>query len=182
MINFSEEIEQCLKRLRNTNNKEQNFQGILFQYFRERYADKGYVVEMETNVHDDHISFFKGITNFEKKEIDLLIYSKDYSEKYAAELKWIYHQDGSGKWTHLDNLPSFEQDVRFVKQLKDNAKFNQTCAVVVYDTDPEKQTKLRDNRRNKEAEDLYVQGIICGENFKVKDLYDYFKYHIVTFK
>ena len=29
MMNFSEEIENCLKDVRNTNNKEQNFQGRL---------------------------------------------------------------------------------------------------------------------------------------------------------
>lgn len=180
MFDFRKEIEDCLKNLCNTNNKEQNFQGRLYAHFLQ-FEKEGYVVEMETNVHDDHITFFPKDVPYEKKEIDLLIYKKDYSERYAAELKWIYHQNGSGNWTHLDNLPSFEKDVRFVRQLKKEVGFTSTCAVVVYDDDKSKQTRLRTNRKNKEVEEEYMKGLICGEHFVLNPLYKAFVYHIVSF-
>jgi len=97
-------------------------------------------------------------------------------------LKWIYHQNDTGKWTHLDNLPDFETDVLFVEQLKKECGFTETCSVVVYDTNPEKQTDLRNNRKNKDKETEYLKGVICGQRFAVKSLYAYFKYHIVTFR
>lgn len=181
MINFSKEIESCLLSIRNTNNKEQNFQGRLYTHFL-KYETMGYIVEMETNVKDDHISFFpKGIP-YEKHEMDLLIYSADNKEKYAAELKWIYHQNDTGRWTFLDNLSDFEKDVRFVRQLHDELGFIETCSVVVYDTNPEKQTQLRPNRKNRIDEDKFIkQHVICNEPYIEKNLYDYFKYFIVTF-
>ena len=181
MINLQREIENCLKTLRNSNNKEQNFQGRLYAYFL-KFEKEGYVVEMETSIMDDHISFFPKSKFFEKKEIDLLIYKNDYSEKYAIELKWIYHQDGSGKWNVLDNLPSFEKDVIFVKQLKNWAEFTETCSVVVYDTDPEKATKPSKNRKNKVKEADFNAGRICGVRFAPrKKLYGTFEYFIVPF-
>lgn len=185
MINLKQEIENCLKTLRNSNNKEQNFQGRLYAYFL-KFEKDGYIVEMETSINDDHISLFPKDKKFEKKEIDLLIYKKDLSEKYAIELKWIYHQNGSGKWNVLDNLPSFEQDLIFVKQLKNSANFTQTCSLVVYDIDPEKTTKPRKNRKNEEKEKPFVEkNMLCGEQFTRLPLYkkgntDYW-YYLITF-
>lgn len=180
MINLRKEIETCLKTLKNSNNKEQNFQGRLYAYFL-KFEKKGYIVEMETNVHDDHIPFFPKL-KYEKKEIDLLIYKEDYTEKYAAELKWIYHQNGSGKWHYYDNLPEFEKDVKFVRQLVQQANFDETCSVVVIDTDKEKLTNLRADRKNKTEEEKFEKGYICGEHFAPrKKLYGTFEYFIVPF-
>lgn len=190
MIHLQQEIENCFKTLRNTNNKEQNFQGRLYAYFL-KFEEEGYVVEMETNIKDDHLkddhaTFFPEGVNFKKKEIDLLIYKKDFSEKYAIELKWIYHQNGSGRWNVLDNLPSFQEDLVFVKQLKNLANFTETCSVVVYDIDPEKTTKHRKNRKNEKDEIPFAEkNLICGEHFTRVPLYkngnqDYW-YYLITF-
>lgn len=189
MINLRKEIETCLQTLKNSNNKEQNFQGRLYAYFL-KFEKEGYIVEMETSIKDDHIPFFNELdTNkFYKKEIDLLIYKQDYSEKYAIELKWIYHQDGSGKWNVLDNLPSFEKDLVFVKQLKEIAHFTETCSIVVYDADPEKTTKPSKHRKNAKNERPFAEDhIICGEKFDLLPLpscnkknQDYW-YYIISF-
>ena len=47
MMNFSEEIENCLKDVRNTNNKEQNFQGRLYAHFL-KFEEEGYIIENST--------------------------------------------------------------------------------------------------------------------------------------
>lgn len=187
MINLKQEIENCLKTLRNSNNKEQNFQGRLYAYFL-KWEKEGYVIEMETSIKDDHLLFSKDLNAaaFAKKEIDLFIYKKDFSEKYAIELKWIYHQNGSGKWNVLDNLPSFEKDLEFVKQLKTLGNFTETCSIVVYDADPEKTTKPRKNRKNEKKEKPFAEEHkICGEKFNLLPLYkngnqDYW-YYLITF-
>jgi len=163
MINCCQEIENCLKTLENTNNKEQNFQGILFQYFREKFMSLGYIVEMETSVLDEHIKTYVcnklGISpnschddiksQFRKSEMDLLIYKTDLSELYAAELKWIYHRDTG--WNVLDHLKDFQDDVSFCKELKDKLLFTKTCSVVVHDFDKNKlvqSPRISDSKEN----------------------------------
>lgn len=150
MIHFSSEIEKCLREVQNSNNKEQNFQGRLYAHFLP-FEKKGYVVEMETSINDEHLkpilkkrladSNDKDFTKseFRKREIDLLIYKPDYSEIYAAELKWIYYRDTG--WNVVDHLRQFEDDAIFCHQLVNQAHFTQTCSVVVYDFDPNKQVK-----------------------------------------
>jgi len=143
MINFSQEIEDCLKALRNTNNKEQNFQGLLYHHFLCKYGDD-YEVEMETSRDDIHVKgsiipeyIVDDKDVYRKKEIDLLVYNRsDHSEKYAAELKWIYHRPDAGRWNCLDMLEPFADDAVFVEQLKNHAGFTETCSVVVYDFNP----------------------------------------------
>lgn len=150
MLNFCHEIKKCLENVHNTNNKEQNFQGRLYAHFLpiEKF---GYVVEMETSVNDEHLKpilkkrmsivdsndFNK--TDFKKIEIDLLIYKKDFSEMYAAELKWIYNRTEG--WNVVDHLEDFKEDAIFCRQLVEKAYFTETCSVVVYDFDPGKQVQ-----------------------------------------
>ena len=175
MIDFNKEIENCLKSLRNSNNKEQNFQGRLYAYFL-KFEEYGYVVEMETNIKD--------IPNtnsalFVKKEIDLLIYKHDYSEKYAAELKWTYDPG----FHYLDKLEEYKKDVIFVNQLVQLADFDETCSVVVIDTNPQHLSKLRKKRQNQEEENLFESGEICGIQFGArKKLYDVYEYIIIPIK
>jgi len=66
MINLTDTIDDALITIVNTNNKEQNFQGRLYASLikLEKY---GYVVEMETNVKDDHLPFFPKDIKYKKK-------------------------------------------------------------------------------------------------------------------
>ena len=121
MIHFSQEIEKCLNNVYNTNNKEQNFQGRLYAHFLP-FEKEGYVVEMETSVNDEHLKpvLLKRMNDsrlsdlkkddFRKIEIDLLLYKEDFSEMYAAELKWVYNR--SEGWNVVDHLEDFKDDAR----------------------------------------------------------------------
>ena len=176
MIRLQSEIENCLQTIRNTNNKEQNFQGRLYAYFM-KFEKEGYVVEMETNIKD--IPNISHLDNYSKKEIDILIYKKDYSEKYAIELKWTYDPG----FHYLDKLEEYKKDVVFVRQLVQFANFNETCSVIVMDTNPNHLTNPSENRINKEEEKLFEEGSICGECFgKRKILYGAYEYIIIPFK
>lgn len=150
MINFTSEIEQCIKHISNTNDKEQNFQGRLYAHFLQ-FEKQGYLVEMETSVNDEH---FKSIlkqrmrdksdkdftkADFRKIEVDLFIYKPDQSELYAAELKWIYNRTSG--WNVVDHLEELKADAIFCNQLVQKAAFTETCSVVVYDFYPPKQVK-----------------------------------------
>lgn len=177
MINLQNEIENCLKTLRNTNNKEQNFQGRLYAYFL-KFEKEGYIIEMETSVNDTHIPFFSDTISYKKKEIDILIYKEDYSEKYAIELKWNYNPG----FHYLDRLCEYEDDVIFVKQLVEKANFDETYSVIIVDTNPKHLTKLRQKRKNQEKEDSFEKGMICGEHFDRNKLYDAYEYIIIPFK
>ncbi len=211
MIDFSQEIEKCLKKLHNTNNKEQNFQGRLYAHFLP-FEKEGYVVEMETSVNDEHLkpilkkrmsatdlNDFKK-EDFRKIEIDLLIYKQDYSELYAAELKWIYNR--TGHWNVVDHLEEFKADAIFCHQLVEKAHFNETCSVVVYDFDSAKRIEhYRPRNTETQQEKLEFLGgrypatyhgkIIADEHggktfFKWIDLKDYtkgqdYKYYLIKF-
>ena len=173
MIHLQQELEKCFKTLRNTNNKEQNFQGRLYTYFL-KLEKEGYVVEMETNIGD--IPNISQPSTYEKKEIDLFIYKKDYSEKYAIELKWT-HDPG---YHYLDKLGEYKKDVIFVRQLFQLANFDETCSVIVVDTNCK--TQPRKNRINQDEEKRFEDGELCGENFgKRKVLYDAYEYIIIPF-
>lgn len=210
MLNFSQEIKKCLEDVHNTNNKEQNFQGRLYAHFLpiEKF---GYVVEMETSVNDEHLKpilkkrmsiddsndFNK--TDFKKIEIDLLIYKEDFSEMYAAELKWIYNRTEG--WNVVDHLEDFKEDAIFCRQLVEKAHFTETCSVVVYDFDPNKQVKNPRFVKNAEEKWAFLGNdykepkygkIISKEpdgktDFEWIDLKEYkegqkYKYYLVKFK
>jgi len=150
MLNFTQEIETCLKTLRNTNDKEQNFQGRLYAHLLQ-FEKEGYIVEMETSVNDEHLkSILKSRMkdssardfnkdDFRKIEIDLLVYKPDLSELYASELKWVFNRTTG--WNVVDHLEDFKDDAIFCHQLIEKAHFTETCSVVVYDFYPEKQVK-----------------------------------------
>lgn len=150
MIHFCQEIETFIHQVRNTNNKEQNFQSQLVHFFTEKYGND-YIIEVETSRADTHVKDARMIAQsdidgvlipYRKKEIDLLIYNKtDKTEKYAAELKWIYHREGTGGWCCLDSLDAFSDDAVFVEQLVEHSGFTETCSVVVYDFNPGRQVK-----------------------------------------
>lgn len=84
-------------------------------YLRKRLPD--YKVQFERNV-----SFFSNsdTKEFVKKEIDIVIYNFDKSEKYAIELK--YPKNGQ----YPETMFSFIKDIRFMEQVKTNLGFTNT--------------------------------------------------------
>lgn len=93
----------------------------LRRYLKDNYKDN-YKVEFERN-----INFF--ITDvdkkkFEKKEIDIVIYSKDQKEKYAIEIK--HPLNGQ----YPEQMFSFIKDLEFLEKLKLNG-FNGTLSLVL---------------------------------------------------
>ena len=87
---------------------------------------KGYKVQFERN-----ISFFDGCCknkNFIKKEIDIVIYKPDFSEKYAIELK--YPKNGQ----YPEAMFSFMKDIKFMEQVKNKLEFTETY-VLTFVTD-----------------------------------------------
>ena len=141
MINFKQRIEACLRHVCNTNNKEQNFQGRLYAFLLS-LEQEGYIVEMETSIRDEHLKpIFENIdfSQFAKREMDILVYKPDFSEIYAAELKWIYHSEVG--WNVFDGLEDYKEDALFCHQLTSIAGFTETCSVVVNDFDDKKRVK-----------------------------------------
>lgn len=82
---------------------------------------KEYVVQFERN-----ISFFRINKKLIKKEIDIVIYKKDMSEKYAIELK--YPRNGQ----YPEQMYSFVKDIIFMEQLKTEG-FDATFSMVLVD-------------------------------------------------
>ena len=96
-----------------------SFQHELGIYLRENIEREQYLVQFERNV-----SFF--MINKEetiKKEIDIVIYNTDKTEKYAIELK--YPLNGQ----YPETMYSFIKDIKFCEQLADNG-FNGAISVV----------------------------------------------------
>lgn len=85
----------------------------------------GYAVQFERNVRHFSSSTFP----FSKREIDIVVFSKDRSDlKYAVELK--YPRNGQ----HPEAMFSFCKDVAFAEELK-IVGFNRT-AVLIFADDP----------------------------------------------
>lgn len=89
-------------------------------FFRQKLPD--YKVQFERNV-----SFFNSCEkdNFIKKEIDIVIYKEDFSEKYAVELK--YPKNGQ----YPETMFSFIKDICFMEQVKQNLHFDNTFVLTM---------------------------------------------------
>lgn len=83
---------------------------------------KEYKIQFERNV-----SFFEGYEkkSFIKKEIDIVIYKPDFSEKYAIELK--YPKNGQ----YPETMFSFIKDISFMEQVKKNLHFTNTYVLTL---------------------------------------------------
>lgn len=96
-----------------------SFQHELGIFLREKLPD--YKIQFERNV-----SFFN-IVNTIKKEIDIVIFNADMSEKFAIELKFPLNGQ------YPEQMYSFIKDAKFMEQLKESG-FNQTfCITMVED-------------------------------------------------
>lgn len=84
-------------------------------FLRENLRD--YKIQFERN-----ISFFhpKLEDSFIKKEIDIVIYKTDFTEKYAIELK--FPQNGQ----YPETMFSFVKDIKFMEQVKKQLGFTNT--------------------------------------------------------
>ena len=89
-------------------------------FLRSRFP--GYFVEFERNV-----SFF-GVRETVKKEIDVVIYNADKTEKCAIELKY------PRKGEYPEQMYAFIKDIKFMEQLKYNHGFETYVLTIVDDS------------------------------------------------
>lgn len=87
-----------------------------------RYRLPNYKIQFERNIS----FFFKNPVNTTKKEIDIVIYTSDFCEKYAIELK--YPRNGQ----HPEQMFSFIKDIKFMEELKELG-FNRTFTMTLVD-------------------------------------------------
>jgi len=82
----------------------------------------GYKIQFERNV-----SYFIDSANTVKKEIDIVIFNSDKTEKYALELKCPLNGQ------YPEQMYSFCKDIKFMEQIKEYG-FNETyCITLVSD-------------------------------------------------
>jgi len=88
---------------------------------------------LRNNLHGYKVQFERNVTYFGisknstiKKEIDIVIFNEDKSEKYAIELK--FPRNGE----YPEQMYAFAKDVLFAEQLRDNG-FTHTCVVTLVD-------------------------------------------------
>ena len=99
-----------------------SFQHELGIFLREHPKCKGFKVQFERN-----ISYFEiSLEEMVKKEIDIVIFNDEKSEKYAIELK--YPKNGQ----HPEQMYAFVRDVKFAEQLRER-EFTKTATVVLVD-------------------------------------------------
>ncbi len=91
-------------------------------FLRERLSK--YSVQFERNV-----SFFLNGESFLKKEIDIVVFNSDKTEKYAIELKC----PRNGQYP--EQLYSFVKDIKFMEQLAENG-FTKTYSVAFVSARP----------------------------------------------
>ena len=118
ILNFLEEAKN-LKFINIYN--EFSLQHELGIYLRENLK-ANYKIEFERN-----ISFFSENINkkkFTKKEIDIVVYSEDKTEKYAIEIK--HPLNGQ----HPEQMFSFIKDLKFLEELKE-IQFTNTISLVL---------------------------------------------------
>ena len=164
MIQLKQEIEEFLNsNWANTNDKEQNMQGRLYAWLL-RLEQRGYTVEMETSIHDEHLADIMPDLKDNKPsktEMDIFIHDASFIELYAIELKWIYNKTTG--WNVVDHLEDFEDDAKFCNWLADKADFTETCSVVVYDFEESKQVKRFSPKERKEDKYKFL-----GEDYPCK--------------
>ncbi|MDU1911931.1 hypothetical protein [Fusobacterium sp.] len=102
-----------------------SFQHELGIFLRENLG-KEYNIEFERN-----ISYFFKVLNkkeFIKKEIDIVVYSKDKKEKYAIELKHPLKSQGQ----HPEHMFAFLRDLKFLEELT-RSGFTNGLSIVLTD-------------------------------------------------
>lgn len=121
-----------------------SFQHELGIYLRSRFPN--YKIQFERN-----ISFFTNDTRTVKKEIDIVIYNADQSEKYAIELK--HPLNGQ----YPEQMYSFAKDIKFMEELKDR-DFNKTACVVLVSDRPFYEGKVNNGIYKYFREEFAVYG------------------------
>lgn len=100
-----------------------SFQHELGIYLRQSIESEKYLVQFERNVSFFHIDKSKTI----KKEIDIVIYNMNKSEKYGIELK--HPLNGQ----YPESMYSFIKDIKFCEQLVENGFKGAVSLVAVTD-------------------------------------------------
>ena len=97
-----------------------------------RYSLPDYKVQFERNV-----SYFGLTTQTVKKEIDIVVFRSNISERYAIELK--YPQNGQ----YPEQMFSFVKDIKFMEELKESG-FTNTYSVTLVGDRPFYEGKVND--------------------------------------
>jgi hypothetical protein len=91
-----------------------------------RKSLKNYKIDFERNISFFEISSMVKDEKFVKKEIDIVIYNKDKTEKYAIELKAPHNGQ------YPEQMYSFIKDIKFMEQLKASG-FKEAHAMILID-------------------------------------------------
>lgn len=113
-------------------------------YLRSRFQN--YKIQFERNV-----SFFTNDTKTVKKEIDIVIYNDDMTEKYAIELK--HPLNGQ----YPEQMYSFTKDLKFMEELRDRG-FNKTVCVALVSDKPFYEGKVNNGVYKYFREEFTVYG------------------------
>ena len=136
-------------------------------FLREK-LDNDYVVEFERNVQ----CFGLDKSQTVKKELDIVVFNKDRSEKYSIELKFP-RVDNDG---HTVELIRFEEDEQCVNALS-GLDFKSACALIMTD-DPlyiQKPSSKKGRPPKEENESIWAK--YRADNFW-EDLQGQTKYHL----
>ena len=124
MMNFQQMINKFWNHVSDNNIEIYNEFSLQFElgiFLRNRTELMNYKIQFERN-----ISHFGVSGSIAKREIDLVIFSHDQSEKYAIELK--FPKNGQVP----EQMYCFVKDIVFVEQLKSSG-FTDTYTLVVVD-------------------------------------------------
>lgn len=126
-----------------------SFQHELGIYLRNNLPN--YKIQFERNIS----YFFNNVKDTKKKEIDIVIFKDDFSEKYAIELK--YPKNGQ----YPEQMFSFIKDIKFMEQAKCLDDLKEICKKFAKDD-----SVLKENEkalaRNKKETDNIVNAIASG--------------------
>lgn len=109
---------------------------------------QGYRIQFERN-----ISYFTPDNKTIKKEIDIVIFNEDKSEKYAIELKCPLNGQ------YPEQMYSFVKDIKFMEQLKERG-FTKACCVTLVSDKPFYQGKKNEGIYKFFREEYSVYGRI----------------------
>ena len=170
-----DEIKKFLRGKLNKDDKvaiynEFSLQHELGIYLRKHLNDK-YSIEFERN-----ITFFKlNKKIYQKREIDIVIYTEGMKEKYAIELKYPAHNNGvTGEYP--ERMKQFDKDYTFMKKL--SKEFTETYCIVLVDDTNFYMGKFNEGSKNEE----YYRKYRHANFWKVIDKERPYRFYIKRFK
>lgn len=152
MINIKEIINDFLKeitlnhyRITSKNNLIEKFDS--FRIYNEFSLQHELGIFLRNKLHNYNVEFERNVSCFHidntiKKEIDIIVYNSDLTEKYAIELKFPRNKQ------YPEQMYSFITDIQFMEELKTSG-FDKTFCLTIVDN------PNFYNQKNKKDKDLY---------------------------